>query len=436
MKKQLLKPLIVFSFSVFMLLVSCTYNNDDDQIVKPEIEEPKPDPTPEPLPSEYLMALKYPNSFMVKPGSSVTFPIMKAFAVWLQYENRIRKRLSREASLTVSLVWQDKQGLISEVNLSKDEKEYSEITVHTTNQKGNAVIALKANNEICWSWHLWVTDYDPDNQIKGKTYPWDNNDDDIIDYIWMDRNLGAETNGNKLTPTDSLAACGLLYQWGRKDPFPGDIVIGGAEKWGQESSYLNSTPIYNISNILLPETGLKSGKGVHYVRNHDNKSIPGVLRSINDPLAFLEGGEPLEPSSEWYKEGFWFSVNSAEYDDTLWNNEGAKGIFDPCPEGWRVPIYKNQMYPWAGFKIAATPYSALGVFPYAGIRDRQGFLKLSGYFSQIWTANPWPWTKTGGICVQITKPKSEQELEEYVLVDVDLSPRDNGLSVRCVRDNQ
>ena len=72
-------------------------------------------------------------------------------------------------------------------------------------KKGNAVIAAKdASGKILWSWHIWLTD-----QPEGQVYY--NNAGTL-----MDRNLGATST----TPGD-VCAFGLLYQWGRKDPFVG-----------------------------------------------------------------------------------------------------------------------------------------------------------------------------------------------------------------------
>lgn len=75
--------------------------------------------------------------------------------------------------------------------------------------KGNAAIAAKdAEGTILWSWHIWLTD-----KPKDQAY---NNGAGTM----MDRNLGATS----ATPGDA-GALGLLYQWGRKDPFPGSSSI-------------------------------------------------------------------------------------------------------------------------------------------------------------------------------------------------------------------
>ena len=85
------------------------------------------------------------------------------------------------------------------------------ITFGTPDQyrEGNAVIAAKdASGKILWSWHIWMTD-----QPQEHIYP--NNAGTM-----MDRNLGATS-----AEPGSVGALGLLYQWGRKDPFLGSALI-------------------------------------------------------------------------------------------------------------------------------------------------------------------------------------------------------------------
>lgn len=73
---------------------------------------------------------------------------------------------------------------------------------------GNALIAVKdASGKILWSWHVWVTDYDPETDAD--LYP--------SGARMMDRNLGALNNGS------DVASYGFFYQWGRKDPLPNPV---------------------------------------------------------------------------------------------------------------------------------------------------------------------------------------------------------------------
>lgn len=73
---------------------------------------------------------------------------------------------------------------------------------------GNALIAAyDSNDNILWSWHIWLCDFDPDQtaqRYQGAS----------LDM--MDRNLGALSSS-----FEGVASYGLFYQWGRKDPFMG-----------------------------------------------------------------------------------------------------------------------------------------------------------------------------------------------------------------------
>ncbi|MBR0322071.1 MAG: hypothetical protein IIX08_06765, partial [Bacteroidales bacterium] len=82
----------------------------------------------------------------------------------------------------------------------------------STFREGNAVLAAKdASGNILWSWHIWLTD-EPEYQV------YYNNAGTV-----MDRNLGATS----ATP-GNVGALGLLYQWGRKDPFLGSSSISNS----------------------------------------------------------------------------------------------------------------------------------------------------------------------------------------------------------------
>ena len=83
-------------------------------------------------------------------------------------------------------------------------------------KEGNALLgAYDAAGELIWSWHVWVTAYDPekDATVYG-------------DYTVMNRNLGALNNANA-SAAEILSSYGMYYQWGRKPALPhGDEVFG------------------------------------------------------------------------------------------------------------------------------------------------------------------------------------------------------------------
>ena len=166
--------------------------------------------------------------------------------------------------------------IISSVNF-KDGRIY--FSTPDVLKDGNAVIALKdASGTIIWSWHIWVCkDFDPD--ATGQTYA---NDAGVL----MDRNLGALSS----IPGDDLSI-GLLYQWGRKDPFLSTYSLS-------KSSLAVATP-----SFPSPQSTTAS-----------------VEYTVNNPNVFIS-----------FSSFNWLNVN----DNTLW--EGEKTIYDPCPPGWKIP---------------------------------------------------------------------------------------------------
>ena len=158
-----------------------------------------------------------------------------------------------------------------------------------TFKEGNAVIAARdASGTILWSWHIWLTD-----EPKGQVYY--NNAGTM-----MDRNLGATS----ATPGD-VSALGLLYQWGRKDPF-----------LGSSSIYFDSIAEAK-STISWPSTvSSSSSKGtIEYATAHPTTFI---CRNSNN--------------NDWYYTG------NEKTDNTRWSESTSdKSVYDPCPVGWRVP---------------------------------------------------------------------------------------------------
>ena len=157
----------------------------------------------------------------------------------------------------------------------------------TNFKEGNAVIAAKnSSGKILWSWHIWFTD-----APQGQDYY--NNAGTM-----MDRNLGATS----ATPGD-VGALGLLYQWGRKDPFLGSSSI--------------SDDVVAKSTIAWPSS-VKS-----------DSSNGTIAYATANPTTFIKYNSS---NYDWYYTG------SSSTDNTRWTtSSNDKSIYDPCPAGWRVP---------------------------------------------------------------------------------------------------
>lgn len=230
------------------------------------------------------------NCHIVKPGSTLTINAVKGnSAETLDFDNAI-------------LVWQDAQSLVNSV--SGNGNEGVVVVKLADGKEGNAVVAARKGNTVVWSWHVWVSDYDPEANI----FEW--KDANGISYKYMDRNLGA-LSGEKY----SKQSLGLMYQWGRKDPFPGGDDV--------ESSI--PVKIYDINNKQI---FIKTQERPVY---NDHQST-NLQLAIENPDTFY-----WAPSSSWPSVD-WLTNEAALQNNDLWGGKtNAKTIYDPCPEGWWIP---------------------------------------------------------------------------------------------------
>lgn len=204
----------------------------------------------------------------------------------------------------------------------------------STFKKGNAVIAaIDDEDKILWSWHIWLTDM-PDEQVYF-------NDAGTM----MDRNLGAIS----AVPGD-VGTLGLLYQWGRKDPFLGSSSI--------------KTAITAKSTLSWPTAV-------------DCTSLTGTIDySVSHPTTFIKGDNI---NSDWY-----YMKNISEQErilgDMRWKlYANKKSEFDPCPAGWQVPDGGN-----GGVWAQASGSPNRDNYTYDSINEGMNFSGRFGVASNIW----------------------------------------------------
>lgn len=156
---------------------------------------------------------------------------------------------------------------------------------------------LNGDGNCYWSWHIWATEYDP-SQVAGQQTVGGN--------VFMDRNLGATS----LVKGPQSAGC--FYQWGRKDPFQGPYT------W---MMFLNGNAGWSNDGI---------GKFMT-LRGFASSNVPSenLVASVQQPYRYIVG---ISGTQDWLSP----DVGGEAY---RWSNaDGTKGVFDPCPEGWRVPV--------------------------------------------------------------------------------------------------
>lgn len=303
------------------------------------------------------------NCYMVKPNSYVMFPVSRA-----NEDGKIRIN-NVHIGWKAELLWTDKSNYLTPdgtVKTVKAQLTDGTILVETGSAEGNAVVVAKVGDVIVWSWHIWVTNYDPNT--TNVSY---NNGSKTT--VFMNRNLGAINN----TP-QNVGSLGLLYQWGRKDPFPGASGI---------TSLIN-TSIYGPSNplfikVITPDTqDLKKQPFTLPLNNIDN--------SIKNPLLFYYTTSTTGGANKYD----WYST-TGEHDDYLWGSNEVKSVYDPSPEGWRVPKSgTGTASPWNGitnsvtFNYGYNWTSSIGWYPATGYLDyNSGSLMNTGIYGIYWSAS-------------------------------------------------
>lgn len=356
-----------------------------------------------------------PNCYIAAPGGSVTIPVKKAYEVWRQLELLSGLGADLTGELTAELLWMDESGLIasaSDIALQKDNSDVENSTIKVTaaaGKSGNAVIAAKIGGVTRWSWHVWVTDYNPDSPAApDKIFNYDNNDDGVPDYTFMDRNLGATAAGS-----GDVANVGCYYQWGRKDPFPRPITIPLATSPSSEEQKPAPTTLYSFSGTPVVDKGKSV---VESAASMLSSSITTVLE------LYLNNGTSKD----------WLSTASELAPDRWKGPNGEKTVFDPCPEGWRVPYFKNEQFPWNNLSGAnaarvtkGLEWTEVGIYPlsgryYAVATGTYTFYGMSVY-GYYWTANPYG-TNASLLYLDSGTAKSNND------------NKTNGFSIRCIKE--
>ena len=282
------------------------------------------------------------NCYICNPPTTGTatfkIPVARVDQFWGggNYENVPNNCLGDGNAWTVSVIWSDMEVKADNITITKNtgqgKGDYFEVQVPSTTEKGNVVIGIKRDENLgtwLWSWHLWVTDYCPDEAkyltqqgafIDG-TDTYHITGGDVQRYqkasntanqkVYMDRSIGA------LSADDGYSATqrGILYyQFGRKDPFPADITTYWEGGTSQTTFSINSHKTkYNEAD---PDA---APKNVPYSVNNPDKFIYGTT--------YWTYGDQYNPTS---------GLTSIIWQDPHASEHSNKSIFDPSPSGWKV----------------------------------------------------------------------------------------------------
>ncbi len=316
----------------------------------------------------------------------------------------------------IAVLWQTSMNLVRYLAFENGKASFflaDDSDDETIIKRGNALIgAFDAQDNLLWSWHLWITDYDPEADALA-----------YGDYQVMSRQLGALCNGNS-DKDEIWNSYGLFYQWGRKDPFVGPSDWR-ASRGSTLSMFDGDSNTVRLSMVELDaETGTFA---------YTNANPTHFITTKKDETVWLRDGQL---ANGWSEE--WQAVN------------------DPCPSGWQVApaaafeglriddeltaeaATYEQQYGWKLTNgVSSSFYFAAGRRIYAdgslqNVFDESLLVRSVADEAQPWVGYNWATTADGRptvFCYWFSKGNPQQS---GVRTDLKLD-RANGLSVRCVR---
>ena len=274
-------------------------------------------------------------------------------------------------------------------------------------QSGNAVVAVKKGGTIVWSWHLWFAPKDALDKIpvtnhQGKVYnftketlgwkptQWSGSTYDKPRTVKVKVEQTVANNGTKAytvinitqNPGGVKKGATTLYQFGRKDAFPG------------------------IATSDLKAGGITENAG-------DNMTISN---NIQNPDKFYIYGSSVYTNYGYYN--LWSADNTVTGGNNVGNdNPVVKTVYDPSPVGFKMPA-NNAFTGFTTTGLNSTSQSEMNVdgtddwqqwtnnfghnfwtnssktatinFPASGLRNYDdGSLNFVGHSGYYWSAVPY-----------------------------------------------
>lgn len=224
------------------------------------------------------------------------------------------------------LLWEDALNLVTDIKYNPGDNggNISFRVDKTTIRQGNAVICIKdEQDQILWSWHIWVTDMNIGTTIPLKNssminecmkYPLGYCEANSITYpsrscrvrfVAGDKKEEMIVNQNEkvVSYNDNI----VFYQWGRKDPFIPSDGSANNKIWYDQN---------NNPNISSPVVRYYESKETWYM---DCISYPNVMYTLKN--------------KELYRKNLWNNM----YQKDLTYYSVLKTIYDPCPVGFTIP---------------------------------------------------------------------------------------------------
>lgn len=255
-----------------------------------------------------------------------------------------------------TLVWSDGFYMFKDIKLDADKKY---LTFHIDPnylQQANAVLAVRdANDDIMWSWHIWVTErdinkthsvkdwFDSSNTfelmssnlgwVDGKTVYYNQRD---IAYEFTQKGSGEKAEmvvKQEGREFDYKDVGSTYYQWGRKDPL---VAMRNWDAVGADDYRLHETGRSDYG-YDTQTGGITLGDAIQH---------PNIYYT----RAKIEGGE------NWCKDNItvlWNNYDSGGQDESTFS---IKTIYDPSPRGFKVPVPRAFAWFTKGTNGDGSPY--------------------------------------------------------------------------------
>ncbi|MED9801122.1 MAG: fimbrillin family protein [Prevotella sp.] len=290
-----------------------------------------------------------------------------------------------------TLVWSDGFYMFKDVRLSADKK-YLIFTIDPDYiQQANAVVAVRdAQDNIMWSWHIWVTEH-PVLTETAEISEWQNTSNKFhlmewnlgwvdgkmvfynprkLDFVFTQDMTGTQ---QKMTLTQEGAKLdykdigSTYYQWGRKDPI---VALKNRNQLGVGDYRPMETPTddyqYKVRKGLTYMKDAIRNPNIYYVEQ-DNDNEHKWLYSTSFTYRLWDGN----------------SNNYAEIDE----RSSIKTVYDPSPRGFKVPFPRV----FAGFVHGSTGDGSKPNDP-ASVGYLNGYIDETGYKYHVYLA---PYGKKG-----------------------------------------
>ena len=309
--------------------------------------------------TEIKEGLNLPNSYILQPdGSDFNFPILKALSVYNQY---LTDHQTIPTDLRANILWTTNKDLIQNIKLDNTCGDLNRAYIKLKRKlgaTGNALVSIEnaTTGEIYWSWHIWVPNDDPTTSAFTyttetersmlNTVGYTNSGSSPLTTLFMDRNLGAiysfpsdisSLSTDPILINKAKKSVGLFYQWGRKDPLNSFQYAGNSESYSIYKPLIEfNTASASYGQIISWDPDITSGTQI----NNEAAAVQSLSLKKSEKIARMLNFSAKNPTSMLVESATndWLSSINGLYSER-WGHANTKSVFDPCPEGWRIPDF-------------------------------------------------------------------------------------------------